>query len=292
MTVDVNQSEELAKMIKVEAQKTIQMLEMFMKMNNSDTQASENHTMLQEIQNKTSEDMKDAVEQFYQYAKTSIESEHSDREDSELPELREDLFEGMDDNYPSTMNSFMTGKAQNDHRMPFSKYVESALKRTHVNRSVEKKVHHSLEGEDLRRYPLNIKSNIGRNENLVLKDNIRSIDQNKIQNRTLHYGFTPGKFFKARLKPLHNNKDRKFSIKNLNNFSETPAALVSKKHVPEGHPDYFYEYQLSVPAQDQHISQRQSTLSNKNRELIDSYTNPLQRSVAINKQVNFIYPSV
>lgn len=64
MTVDATQSDELAKMIKVEAQKTIKMLEVFMNMNTSITDTSSDKLNMNEIHSKNQEDMKDAVERY------------------------------------------------------------------------------------------------------------------------------------------------------------------------------------------------------------------------------------
>jgi len=210
MTVDVDQSEELANMIKVEAKKTIQLLELFMKMNGNE--GNNNYQKdLKEIQDKTNEDMKKAYENFNTYAEETLRS-HSQTESYQRNE--DDLFEGMDEDYVQTQTTFVTGNGFRDRRQPFSKYVENAIRRNQANYSTEVVALNTLQDQPIIRNNL---TNSLENEDITqMRELNRSVNRNKLRIKPNFFTSTnQGKFFKVRLKPLQKgNMMRKKEIIN------------------------------------------------------------------------------
>ena len=125
MTLEATQAEELARMIKIEAQKTIQMLEMFMNTNNSNL-AILNETVpsINEIQQKSNADLMMNVNTANAITQDDI---NSSEDEMDYPH-DEDLFSGMDTQY-GKYGSFIGNKYNlQEKKVPFSKYVEEAMK--------------------------------------------------------------------------------------------------------------------------------------------------------------------
>lgn len=277
MTLEATQADELAKMIKIEAQKTIQMLEMFMNSNNSNLAIlNDTSPSMREIQQKTNQDLMINTNSVKAIKQEDMES--SD-DGMDFPQ-DEDLFNGMDTNY-GKYDSFIENRfAFQDRKVPFSKYVEEAMKRAKNNESAGNHTVENPEVENLIRSTLNFKNHIGRNEEFQLKESLQYLKKNRVKiNRPHHNDFNPGKFFRVKLKPLQQNKERlkSDSKSNLNYKSDNEkSAFVSKKNALEGSPEYFYEFQLSLPKNEYSSEQRKSLSLMKNKDIFDSITHAKQ----------------
>lgn len=118
MTMGESLAEELDRLIKTEAAKTIQMLEMFMKIHKDSPKAITNgNEQESESLDKAKNDIFNSILQITKEQENEDLSthEHNFTED-------DDLFSGMDNTYQTLqINKY---KKNNDNRNPFSKYVE------------------------------------------------------------------------------------------------------------------------------------------------------------------------
>jgi hypothetical protein len=272
MTVAHNQSEQLAEMIKVEAQKTIQMLEMFMQVN-KDNLPVDSKPNLHEIQHKTNEDLATIVRNVQ-----TITNDDTESSEDEFGYTYEDnLFEGMDNKYHS-VSPYPNKNGQykeKDRRVPFSKYVENELKRSKASYSFHTQANRSAEIDDIIRATVNMRSSCGRNEEVKLKDSILALKKNRLKiHKTQQHGFNPGKFFNVKLKPLQNNKEKlkREQGKDIpgGKSEDKKMPYVSRKNIPDKGHEYFYEYQFSMPEADAKDPLRKSLNVAKNREIFDS----------------------
>jgi len=201
MTIGESQSEQLAKMIKIEAEKTIQMLELFM--NASKDQRAIQPVDAEEVQQKTKEDLMNDIKK--------ITNEENDEESTHEVNYTEedDLFSGMENKLPSQTIYAGYLSRNRDNRMPFSKYVEDLMKRGNISLSVGSQTKQFDESETLLKSHFDFKSNIGRNEDSMVKDSFKALKKNKLRiHHTQNLDANAGKFFKVRLKPLHQNKEK------------------------------------------------------------------------------------
>ena len=282
MTLEATQADELAKMIKIEAQKTIQMLEMFMNSNNSNLAIlNDTAPSMNEIQQKTNEDLMIDTNNIKAIKQDGMES--SDDE-MDFPQ-EEDLFNGMDTQYDKYGSFIGNRYTSQEKKVPFSKYVEEAMKRAKFNESAGNSTVDNPEVENLIKSTLNFKQHIGRNEEYQLKESLQYLKKNKIRiNRTHHNDFNPGKFFRVKLKPLQQNKEKlkSDSKPNLHYKSDNEkSAFISKKNALEGSPEYFYEFQLSLPKNEYNSEERKSLSFIKNKDIFDSI-NPTKQSTTKN----------
>lgn len=153
MTVAHSQSEQLAEMIKVEAQKTIQMLEMFMQVNKGSLPTGSKPN-LNEIHHKTNEDIATMVRNVQTITNDDTESS----EDEFGYSYEDNLFEGMDNKYHSVSPYLKHHGQYKDRRIPFSKYVENELKRGKASHSFNTHANRSSEIDDIIRATVNIGS--------------------------------------------------------------------------------------------------------------------------------------
>ncbi|CAI2359557.1 unnamed protein product [Moneuplotes crassus] len=274
-TVDVDQSEQLANMIKVEAKKTIQLLELFMKINAKEKNEDYKQE-LNEIQRKTDEELNDAYDKFYTYAEETLESESSVIKNNDNAH-DEDLFKGMEDDYAGTQTTFVTANGFKDRRAPFSKYVENAMRRNQLNLSAEiQPINFSQERVSTRK---NL-NNSAENEDLeIIKKPNRSLNRTKLSIKPNFFQSTnPGKFFRVKLKPLQGIKDQKNKgyIKDLAQKSNEKDQFPSKvkKNIPGRNPEHFYEYQFGFGQGDSKDSTQLASLSyEKNRDIPENIRN-------------------
>ena len=110
---------------------------------------------------------------------------------------------------------------------------------------------------------------------------------NKIKiNKTHHNDFNPGKFFRVKLKPLQQSKEKsKNDPKNHLNIKSDyeKAAFIGKKNILEGSPEYFYEFQLGLPKNQYSNDQRKSLSFIKNKDMFD---NIVQQKQSTSKNVD------
>jgi len=272
MTVEQDQSEELAKMIKIEAQKTIQMLEMFMKVGKDEIR-DDDYVDFQEIENKANEDLR--VPDNHIYALTQAEEESS--EDTEFDE--HELFGGMDNSYPSVTYK-STKEVDRNKKVPFSKYVENQIKMKQSKDTTSLYINKSIKLDDFSRNEMTL----GPTAERIEEPKQRAVRKSKLTiNRKQFNDFNPGKFFKVKLKPLQQNREtqKRKIIKELNNSKPEDATepLIGKKSIPQKGPEYFYEYQLSLPSVDLKDQQRRSLTTVKNKEIFENVRNPLKNNL-------------
>lgn len=227
-------------MIKVEAKKTIQLLEVFMKMN-SNEENEEYKQQLKEIQRQTSQELDQTYDKFLDYNEDPL----SESADEQRLEEDADLFKGMDE-YTGTQTTFATGQGHKDCRAPFSKYVENAMKRNQLNLSAESRTINWSQ-EKIKKRDMNKSVE---NEDLDIDQRYnRSINRTKLSIKPNFFQSTnPGKFFRVRLKPLQGSRDKKKgSIKDLTHPPQVKGEnpLSVKKSIHGKNPDYFYEYQFN-----------------------------------------------
>ena len=131
MTLEATQADELAKMIKIEAQKTIQMLEMFMNSNNSNLAIlNDTAPSMNEIQQKTNEDLMIDTNNIKAIKQDGMES--SDDE-MDFPQ-EEDLFNGMDTQYDKYGSFIGNRYTSQEKKVPFSKYGRRSNEKSKIQR--------------------------------------------------------------------------------------------------------------------------------------------------------------
>lgn len=223
------------------------MLEMFMKLNQGNLKLEDQKINLDEL-NESQEESKNAIQQLYEI--TQNEEVSSDSFDYNEEELFGDMTEG----FPSFKYQSMK-EVTRDKNIPFSKYVEQAMKHNKADRvspNFEK-----ISDKDMF---------MARLDSLRLKKNLQALNK--------------GKNFKVRLKPLNQAKEnqKKKMIKEINNskIEDDGVPFVGKKNVPNKCHDYFYEYQLSLPSIEPK-DQRRSLTTVKNKEIFDSIKNPAKQ---------------
>jgi len=147
----------------------------------------------------------------------------------DIPDNSEGLFEGMDDDYTGTQTTFLTGNGYKDKRAPFSKYVEHAMKRNQAN--ITAATMKAIDSQE------RIMEKQKMNRSVEHKDSRDEREKRSLNRSTLKIKpnfFTtanPGKFFKVRLKPLNNQKERrKDYIKESNKTDGNFLNLISYSH--------------------------------------------------------------
>ena len=124
MTMIESQSDELSRLIKIEAQKTIKMLEIFMNSNSSTEQSPiiKDTKDTEEIEEKEKEDFLNSVLEITNETNDNISTHKVNYED------RDDLFSGVDRTFPPLSLQNNKGPDGNsDGRTPFSKYIEDCI---------------------------------------------------------------------------------------------------------------------------------------------------------------------
>jgi hypothetical protein len=240
-TLGKNQTDNLTQLIEEEAQKTMQMLEMFMKLNQGTFKLEEQKVNLDELNEAQQEETKNSIEQLY----AMTQDEETSSNSFDYNEL--ELFGDMKEIYPS-INYQSMKEVPRDKKLPFSKYVEQAMKYNNAER-----VSPNLEKNNEKDMFM------AKLDSLRLKKNLQALNK--------------GKHFQVRLKPLNQAKEnqKKKMIKEINNgrIDDDGVPFVGKKNVPNKWHDYFYEYQLSLPAIEPK-DQRRSLTTVKNKEIFES----------------------
>lgn len=161
ITDEATEGDRLATLVKLEAERTIKMLEVFMQISKQNLAiAQEPENTDQEADRKLNEDLSKNISEF------QIDT-HSSEYEEDLNEA--DLFSGMDSQYRSTNHKVMYRPNTNSQKISFSKYVEEAMKSNHMNRSIEVVKKQNVDTDRFLNTTLQVKNKISRSRELLSK---------------------------------------------------------------------------------------------------------------------------
>lgn len=173
MTDDASQADELAKLIKVEAQKTIQMLEMFMSANNNTAIVRSGEVSYREAEQKANEDLLHDLSQEQPDTQEILPTQEEDSGSEVNYTQEDDLFTGMDEtNYAFSGYYAKHASKSVERKMPFSKYVQLVMNRGEINDSANTQA--DMFDEELMKTSLNLNSKkLKRNDDMHLKESLK-----------------------------------------------------------------------------------------------------------------------